>query len=363
MVPYRSHQTEPLLTGDAGAWQAVRHMRRMVDEAKVHPDTRAAVLDALHGHREKDQEAEVSALFEWVRERVRFVRDPHGVEYLQHPASYLLRQIREEGQAFGDCDDASMLFASLAETAGYPTRFKVQAPPGDQFKHVLVEVLIRGRWVPFDASQRRHEGGWQPSAWVEREDVEATMPHDEEVEPMQYEVRVNGMGQAMSPMGGMAKYRAFPFFKRAICPPEARGDMMYAGATPPAPAPAISRIHRYGRVGAFMRTRAGRATGVGLGQEPTTTAQPSGWLAQITGAVTQVAESAVPLLERYGVLKPRVYTPTGVKYYTPPVPVGGAPGAAFQAMTAPVAFGLTGTQILLLGGGALVLLMMMPRRR
>jgi len=139
-----------------------------------------------------------------------------------------------------------------------------------------------------------------------------------------------------------------PWFQRykgppGFCPPEARGDglLRHMG-----PGSGLAEWHEPDN---------------GLGQE--TAAAPAGWLAQITGAVTQVAEAALPVLERYGVVKPRVYTPTGGRIYTPPLPVGGAPGAAFQALTTPVAFGLTGTQILLLGAGAVALLMFLPGGR
>lgn len=359
MVPYSSTHQEALAGGDAGVHQTVRHMRALVDAAKTLPETRAVILTALHGIREKDTLGEVTALYEWVREHVRFVRDPVGVEYLQTP-SYMLRQIAREGVAAGDCDDASTLFAALAETAGYRTKFRVQAPPGQTFKHVLVDVQIRSGWVSFDPSQRHHGPGWKPTILVEREQVEGLGMHDDE-EPMEYEVQYegNGMGQ---PIAAGLRYGTHPFFRK-FCPPEARGDLM-VGIMPVRPSPLVPpeqpTMRHYTK---FARRRVGMHDWSGLGQEATATAEPAGWLSQITGAVTSVAESAIPLLERYGVLKPRVYTPTGGKVYTPPLPTGGAPGAAFQAMTSPLAFGLTGTQLLLLGGGVLALLMFMPRGR
>ena len=367
MVPYRSVHQEALAGGDAGVHQTVQRMRSLVDAAKTLPETRAVVLAALRGIREKDTLGEVTALYEWVRDHVRFIRDPVGVEYLQTPA-YMLRQIAQEGMAAGDCDDASTLFAALAETAGYRTKFRMQAPPGTTFKHVLVDVQIKGGWVSFDPSQRHHGPGWRPTVLVEREHVEGLGMHDED-EPMEYEVQYegDGLGQVATAL------RRHPFFS-TFCPPEARGDMLIGRPVPPQPPPEKipPRWRHYGKIGAKLRQRAGARVlpmGLsawdenGLGQEATAPAQPSGWLAQITGAVEQVATSAIPLLERYGVLRPRVYTPTGGKVYTPPVPVGGAPGAAFQAMTSPLAFGLTGTQIMLLGGAALALMMFLPRGR
>ncbi len=375
LLPYQHTTLEALPAGDVGVELTLQRMRRHVQAARTDPGMRAAVLEALRGVREKDQLAEAQSLFEWVLERTRFTRDPRGVELLQEP-TYLLRQIRKEGVAYTDCDDATMLFAALAETAGYPTRFRVQGAPGRGYSHVLVDVLLEGRWVSFDASQRRRGPGWRPGAGVAREAVEGLAMtrwyHNGMPEPeIQYERE--GLGQlkrawevieaarARATAGRAAAVSAparalppglmrMPWFQRykgppGVCPPEARGDgwLRQPGT---GLAQALSPPMDYEE---------------GLGQE--VQAQPTGWLAQVTGAVTAVAESAVPLLERYGVLKPRVYTPTGGRIYVPPVPVGGAPGAAFQALTTPVAFGLTGTQLLLLGGGALALLLFLPRGR
>lgn len=363
LLPYQHTTLEALPTGDVGVELTLQRMRRHVQAARTDPGMRAAVLEALRGVREKDQLAEAQSLFEWVLERTRFTRDPRGVELLQEP-TYLLRQIRKEGVAYTDCDDAAMLFAALAETAGYPTRFRVQGAPGRDYSHVLVDVLLEGRWVSFDASQRRRGPGWRPGAGVAREAVEGRAMrwyHNGMPEPeIQYEREALGQGIALRRPGGM--FRSVPapprrpgapppWFHRwkgpGVCPPEARGDGWLRHMGPGTGlAQVLSPPMDYEE---------------GLGQE--VQAQPTGWLAQVTGAVTQVAESAVPLLERYGVLKPRVYTPTGTRIYVPPVPVGGAPGAAFQALTTPVAFGLTGTQLLLLGGGAIALLLFLPRGR
>lgn len=370
MLPYRSTTLEDLPAGDAGVELTLRRMRRAVEAAKTDPAMRAAVLEALRGVREKDQLAEAQSLFEWVLDRTRFTRDPRGVELLQEPP-YLLRQIRKEGVAYTDCDDAAMLFAALAETAGYPTRFRVQGGPGRDYSHVLADVLLNGRWISFDASQRRRGPGWRPGAGVAREAVEGlAMRWQENGKPeaeIQYEREELGQGAfglrrfigrtrpkeiQISPIErglppGLAK-RLPPWFQHykgppGFCPPEARGDGMLR----------------------HMGPGSGLAEHLepdnGLGQE--VQAQPAGWLAQITGAVTQVAEAALPVLERYGVVKPRVYTPTGARIYTPPIPVGGVPGAAFQFATTPVAFGMTGTQLLLLGGAALALLLFLPRGR
>ena len=55
----------------------------------------------------------------------------------------------------GDCDDKSLLLASLLESIGYATRFVVSATnPRGSYNHVFVEAFVPrlGRWLPLESS-------------------------------------------------------------------------------------------------------------------------------------------------------------------------------------------------------------------
>src|SRR5579885_1383644 len=60
--------------------------------------------------------AGIRALQHWVRDNVVYVPDPRGVELLQTPPRTLQLMT-------GDCDDKSILLATLLETVGCATRY------------------------------------------------------------------------------------------------------------------------------------------------------------------------------------------------------------------------------------------------
>lgn len=69
------------------------------------------------------------ALFYFVRDSFQYVPDPNAYEYIKDPKESLMSQ-------GGDCDDASVLLASLLESVGIDTRFVLI--PG----HVYVEAYL-----------------------------------------------------------------------------------------------------------------------------------------------------------------------------------------------------------------------------
>lgn len=116
--------------------------------------------------REKDWPNEVRAIFAFVRNNIRYTRDPPDRDFYQRA-----RRILETRAA--DCDDLTIILGSLLMTVGYPLKFKIVAvrPPGtpkpDDFNHIYLLVGLPprdpSRWVPLDASVE-HPPGWEPPA-------------------------------------------------------------------------------------------------------------------------------------------------------------------------------------------------------
>lgn len=311
MLSAREIFGELLLPGDAGTGQTLDRMRALVDVGAQLPETRQAVAAALTYALPRNPQSELSALLEWVQERWHYVRDPTSVELVQTPA-LMLREIRLRGEVQGDCDDAAVLFAALAESAGYPTRFVVQGPAGDLFRHVVIEVQAGGRWLAVDPSQGVHGLGWTP-------------PAGREAREMRY--RRNGLG--LDPTAEPLLYNPTEYF----VPTTPSGDVMTEiFSTPPASAVAPA------------------AAGGGL-------------LTDLASAFKSLVTTVLPVAERYGVVKPIVgYSATGQPIYaTSTIPVGGAQGALFTGLTQIAFLGLTWGQVLLIGGGGLLLLKMLRR--
>lgn len=149
-----------LAPGVAGIDQTVGAMFAIIESAQRFSVVRdvARALDGAPG------------VYEYVRERVKFVRDPNGLERLQAPNA-MLRTIRETGSVEGDCDDAAMLVAALVKAQGLRPVLILVARPSrtspDRFGHVLAGYMVdpageltRENVVPMDPQERVPMNVW-----------------------------------------------------------------------------------------------------------------------------------------------------------------------------------------------------------
>lgn len=146
----------PLSDGESAIAETLAHMVTMRDAAKLDPRIRARVANLLLLAPDRDELAEIRALFHYVRDRVRYMRDIEGVETIAEPECTL--QIRA-----GDCDDKALALATLLAVSGYPTKFVAVGVnyPG-WFEHVYVRVqLSDGSWVGLDPTEQVPVG-WEP---------------------------------------------------------------------------------------------------------------------------------------------------------------------------------------------------------
>jgi len=163
IVPVTAHLV-PLANGASGIFQTISTMRAMVNDFKTDPDMRAAAVGVVFQFPAQDDLAEACALFEYVRDCIRYVKDIHGVETLATPDKTLAMQV-------GDCDDQTVLLATMLEAVGYPTRFVVAGynEPGI-FEHVYMQALVNDQWLSMDPTELEVLG-WSPpdpvALWVE----------------------------------------------------------------------------------------------------------------------------------------------------------------------------------------------------
>lgn len=144
--------------GLRGVAQTVGVMRGLVNSGKVDPVIRQAAMSIVFLQPEKDAYSEAQAIFDHVQNRIRYVSDVYGVETIASAAKTL------QGKS-GDCDDKSILLASLFEAIGYPTRFIVAgySTPG-ALEHVYVQVCLDGQWIDCDATEPYPMGWSGPDA-------------------------------------------------------------------------------------------------------------------------------------------------------------------------------------------------------
>lgn len=104
------------------------------------------------GLAQKDETGEATRLFRFVRDQIRYVKDPDGAEFL-HTPEWVLHL------AAGDCDDKSILLASLLLSIGHTPRFAAVAFDADPdtgeaiYSHVWVQDWLGGRWVDLETTE------------------------------------------------------------------------------------------------------------------------------------------------------------------------------------------------------------------
>lgn len=127
--------------GIAGNLETVEIMRQIARDRSRYPAVRELALKILLWHNVPSRHYldEAKAIGRFVKDKVRYVRDITGVETLHDPLM-LIEQIKE-GTAQGDCDDISLLIATLLLSIGHYPYFRIikHANSGiNTYQHIYV---------------------------------------------------------------------------------------------------------------------------------------------------------------------------------------------------------------------------------
>lgn len=148
--------------GISGAVQTVRYIRRLIHQGRRDPYVRQVAMSIVRSVPEKDYLGEITALGNFVRQKIRYVKDPHGVETLTEPRALLLKY------RMGDCDDHVILLGALLQAIGHPVQLVIGgfAPSIEEYTHIWLRTHIHGRgWIPMDPiAKNRPVIGWEPPA-------------------------------------------------------------------------------------------------------------------------------------------------------------------------------------------------------
>jgi len=102
---------------------------------KRDPDIRELAVKIVSSCAGKDYKCEALKLHEWVRDNIRYVKDPFEGERF----STANRTIKEKA---GDCDDSSILLSALFESIGHETRLiLIDGDLSGRFSFVIAQVL------------------------------------------------------------------------------------------------------------------------------------------------------------------------------------------------------------------------------
>lgn len=109
---------------------------------------------------------EVTAIYQYVRANVRYVRDIHGIDTFQTAARTL--EMRS-----GDCDDFTITLGALLMAVGFPVRTKtIQTTNASDFNHIYLQVGLPPTkpkvWRSLDASTPNGPGWEAPKSMIAR---------------------------------------------------------------------------------------------------------------------------------------------------------------------------------------------------
>ncbi len=156
-----------LIGGDWGIYQTVATLRGLVHDALRDPNAaiRLRAESILAPVAEKDEEGEISAIYEYVVSVLHYVDDPADVELLKSPI-LIDQNVKDQGYFMGDCDDASGYLAALLKSVGYQTQFVIVTPvnaPGYDYRHIFVRVWKpkAQEWLALDPTAKAYPMGWE----------------------------------------------------------------------------------------------------------------------------------------------------------------------------------------------------------
>lgn len=136
----------PGADGTRETLRAMAHLARsFAHNARIYTLSRELVKSVP----EKDYPGQARVLYEFVRDKIRYVPDIEGTETLQWPTVTL-----DIGQ--GDCDDKVTLLCALLKSCGHPSRIcAVKVDDDKNYSHVFAQTRIGPHWITLETTEGR----------------------------------------------------------------------------------------------------------------------------------------------------------------------------------------------------------------
>lgn len=151
--------------GHAGTDATLRRMRALIRTGKTNAEVRQTAARIAAAVRPQKHYAEIlRRIHAFVRDQIAYIPDIRDVETLHAPEFILQHK-------YGDCDDKSVLVASLFESIGFKTKLVAVGNTPAACCHVYVEVKLGKHWVPVECTENVPLG-WAPSGVMCRRTLE-----------------------------------------------------------------------------------------------------------------------------------------------------------------------------------------------
>ena len=158
----------PLPNGLKGNEKTIELMCRLAINRSAHPIIREFATDILNIYDtiSHDYFKEALAIGDFVKNSIRYVKDPTGVEMLTDPLTMAI--LIDKGSARGDCDDMALFIATLLLAIGHNPRFRavryydkvgpyehiyvVDYPDSAPHNRVVLDGIIKDQPIGFEIS-------------------------------------------------------------------------------------------------------------------------------------------------------------------------------------------------------------------
>ena len=150
--------------GDDVPYNTLQAMRKIINESAKNYSVIKFARQIVQNVPAKNQKAEISTIYDFIRNKTRYIRDPLGTEHIQTPLVAIDKIIH--GEIFqGDCDDMTVLVLSLLKSIGYPVKLISAGYNGKNLSHVYGAVGVTpgtgSKWVIVEPIKLGVPIGWE----------------------------------------------------------------------------------------------------------------------------------------------------------------------------------------------------------
>lgn len=156
--------------------KALEELAKLIEKSTVDPLVRNAALAITHDVDSRDDEGEVRAVFEAVKNGTRqvqglakglkYMSDPRWADFFTAPSRILKQCASGQGHCAGDCDDHAALLCALLGSLGFLVGLRAWGKQKGEFTHVYAVVALP-KIAPMDlmgldTTVEESEPGWEP---------------------------------------------------------------------------------------------------------------------------------------------------------------------------------------------------------
>jgi len=134
-----------------------RGMNYLLDKASQSEEVRQLAVNIIDNKPDS-----IAAIYDWVRDNVRYTPDPILIELLTSPVRMVNDYLQGKPLA-EDCDGIAILITALCRSIGIQSSVVLLDTKGEGLDHAISQVHSDIGWVSVDASDSIHPLGWSIS--------------------------------------------------------------------------------------------------------------------------------------------------------------------------------------------------------